>query len=163
MQTRRTARSSSVDRGRGQAIEDGDGVNPFLSDATSGGSGGPTGTQQAVSSTNRSQVVPAPQREREHGEASIAHASLVHQSGEGSATLDPHRQLDLTTQSRRQQGDRAATVLPVPPGAQVQQLLSGGGVYHFDADAFQRFLEYEKLQRMTRAMPDETQPRSSEP
>lgn len=179
MEPRRT-RSSSRNRnrpGHDQQAEE-DGTNPFYSEDTPGGSGNSSRAQPAASSASVSHVEPAPRQEHDHGGAAATLLSTVLQPDEGNTSsagpahsfavssapaLDQTSRSDSSALMRRPQADRTATVMPVPPGAQVQQLLSGNGVYHFDGEAFQRFLEYERLQLILRSQPDNLQPRDSEP
>jgi hypothetical protein len=178
----RRGRSSSRNR-VGQVEEDD--PNPFYSEEVPSGSGASNRPSQVASASNISHVEAAPQSEHERNAISairdVMPAISVHevQPGGGSATQTQPAQSNATAASFTPQsssirdpsatsaGHRAghsANVQLVPPDAQIRELLAGDGVYHFNPETFQRFLEFERLQKITqqtsRAL---NQPRNSEP
>jgi hypothetical protein len=181
----RRGRSSSRNR-VGQAEEDdSSGINPFYSEEASGGSGASSRPPQVASSSNISHVEAAPQSEHERNAISairnVMPAISVHevQPGGASTTQTQPTQSNvtaaaLTSQSSNIQGPSAtsaghraghpANVQLVPPDAQIRELLAGDGVYHFNSETFQRFLEFERLQKITQPSSETlNQPRNSEP
>jgi hypothetical protein len=143
---RRENRSKSKERGQGFGSASAPVANEFLEDDLAGGSAQPSRNIEgggANSSQDQTTVLPTQQA----GGGNSQQGDLPPASTQAAAMkLLPNRPPPEQPTTSRLQHAQPANALAVPPNVQVQQLLQGDGVYHFDASAFQRFLEFERRQ-----------------
>ena len=144
---RRENRSKSKERGGGVVAASAPLANEFLEDELADGSAQPSGnsgSSGAIISQDQSTIVP--NQQTGIGTGLPGDLPPAPQAVAVVSSLDQLPPDQLAPSSRIQHA-HPANVQAVPPNVPVQQLLQGEGVYHFDANAFQRFLEYERRQR----------------